>query len=411
MLLYPHQQKILDLNPARHLLAFGTGTGKTITALALSERNCRTCLVVVPKMLKPMWLRETATHGKNCTYTVITKEEFRRDALILPPYDGVIVDEAHAFAGEKSKLSKMMKHYLNKHDIKYRWFCTATPYLSTPMNIYVLAILLGHKMNWMSFRKEYFYDVRMGHMIIPKVKPGIEAKLAALVAMIGSTVDLDSAVEQAQANPVADLPALRDVPDQTFKTEYFDLTPPQKEAIKALDEVEFITRWTKTHQIEQGFLYSDGYMDTQAFDCDKTARIIELCKENPKVAIFCRYNYQINHIENQIREAGITTKVYTLNGDTRNRDALVTEADAQASAIIIIQAQCSAGYELPSFPLIIFASMSFSFVDYTQAIGRFLRINKLKKNTYLHLVSNGVDRDVYDCIMKKQDFSIEIYRS
>lgn len=407
MILYPHQQNLVDRNPACHLLAFDRGTGKTITAIALANKNCRTCLVVVPKINREMWKRETEKYGKDCTYTIITKEEFRRDAIILPPHDGVIVDEAHHFAGEKSQLSKLMYRYLNKHKVKYRWLCTATPYLSTPMNIYVLSRLLGNEIEYWTFRRRFFYEVKMGFKTIPKVKPGIEAELADIVASIGSTVDLEEAVGMAQAAPVAGLPELSDIPEQVFETEYFELTDEQKKGIEELDEPTFITRWTKMHCIENGLLYSDGYTEDQKFECHKTERILEICDQNRKVAVFCRYNAQIRYLEELI--AGSGKKTYVLNGDTKDRDGLITEADSATDAIILIQAQCSAGYELPSFPVIVFASLSFSYVDYVQGVGRFLRINRMKENRYVHLVTNGVDRDIYDCIMRKQDFSLAIY--
>lgn len=410
MILYPHQQQLVDRNPACHLLAFDRGTGKTITSIALAEKNCLTCLVVVPKMNLKMWIRETEKWGDKCTYTIITKEEFRKNAMILPRHDGVIVDEAHYFAGEKSQMAKSMYWYLNKRDIKYRWLCTATPYLSTPMNIYVLKRLLGYQMNWMAFRMEYFYEVKMGIKKVWKPKPYKEDSLAKIVSQIGTTVDMEEAVALAQANPVAGLPELQDVPEQSFETEYFDMTQEQKDAILLLNEPTFITRWTKMHCIENGLLYSDGYTEDQAFDCKKTDRIMEICKANKKVAIFCRYNAQVNHLKELLEKSGWSYHdVFVLNGDTKDKDATVLAAEASDHAVIIIQAQCSAGYELPSFGTIVFASLSFSFVDYTQAVGRFLRINKMKENRYYHLVTNGVDRDIYDCIMKKQDFSFAIY--
>lgn len=407
---YPHQKKLLDKNPARHLIAYGVGTGKTILSLGLAEKNCNTCLIVVPKMLKPMWEREVKKHTdpNTCVYTLKTKEEFKKECETLPAFDGVIVDEAHHFAGEKSQLSKSLLYYFKKHNIKYRWLCTATPYLSTPMNIYMLAKLLGHEINYWNFRKKFFFDMRIGHRMVPKPRSGMEKELAEIVRSIGSVVDLEEAVAMSKQEE-HELPELKEVPDQTFETVYFDITDEQKTAIKELDEANFITRWTKTHCIENGILYSDGYTDDQVFESPKTQYIIKQCKKHPKIAVFCRYNKQIERVKEELLDAHIQKPIFILNGDVKNRDEIVQEAEACTQAIVLIQSQCSFGYELPSFPVILFASMSFSYVDYVQSIGRFLRINKMKPNRYVHLVVKGVDQDVYECIMKKQDFSIEIY--
>jgi hypothetical protein len=58
----------------------------------------------------------------------------------------------------------------------------------------------------------------------------------------------------------------------------------------------------------------------------------------------------------------------------------------------------------------VFASLSYSYLNYTQAVGRFNRINNLKRNLYITLVtSGGTDEAIYDCIQNKQDFYIDLY--
>ena len=41
--------------------------------------------------------------------------------------------------------------------------------------------------------------------------------------------------------------------------------------------------------------------------------------------------------------------------------------------------------------------------------GRILRLNKLKKNVYIFLLTEGVSQAVYESVMKKRDFDISIY--
>ena len=53
---------------------------------------------------------------------------------------------------------------------------------------------------------------------------------------------------------------------------------------------------------------------------------------------------------------------------------------------------------------------NFSYKNYKQMKGRFLRANALKKNLFIHMVvDDGVDKDVYNNIMNKQDFSFKLY--
>jgi len=91
--LYKHQQELLDFNPKRHLISFGTGTGKTITAIMLANKNCRTVLVVCPKALAENWRRNMIEHAwPSLIWSVVTKEEFKKHWDHLMPYQGIIID-------------------------------------------------------------------------------------------------------------------------------------------------------------------------------------------------------------------------------------------------------------------------------------------------------------------------------
>lgn len=394
--LYGHQKRLIHHNPAKSLLCWDTGTGKTIGAIewAQHDPNRHKVLIICPKALKANWNREVKSHGRRCDWLVKTKEEFRRDWKKLIPYhDTVIVDEAHYFAGMKSQMSKNLYNYLRSHSVPYRLFLTATPYMSTPWNIYTLARHLGHEWNYIDFRLEFFQEVHMGARVVPVVRKGIESKIASLVAEIGDVVRLDECA---------------DVPDQVFHVEQFDVTRAQQKMIDDIQEINPIVKYTRQHQIENGTLKSDGYTKDEIFSCDKNDRLIELAEENDKIAIVCRYNLQIEAIHRALKK--LDKPIYIIQGKTKNRDELTREAERADKTIVLINASCSEGYELPSISKIIFASLSFSYKDYKQMLGRFLRINRLKKNAYIHLVTtDGVDKAVYDAIMRKQDFNIEIY--
>lgn len=389
--LYNHQKRIVDLNPSKYLIAHGTGTGKTFTSLSLAHKNAETALIIVPKALKENWARAIVSF--NADHKIVSKEEFRRDWDILPRYNAIILDEFHFFANLKSQLSKSLNKYKKKHSPKYIWGLTATPYCSSAMNIFALAKHLGHDWNYWSFFNKFYFNIRMGMRMVPKQREGIEKELALLVKSIGDTCTIEECA---------------DVPEQTFETIYFDLTPSQERGIKAIDDTMAITRWTRTHTIENGLKIGDDYIPNEFFDALKNDYIVSFSEENPKMAVFCRYNLQIENLKDILEKAG--KKVFVINGEVKNRDEVVQEIEKTPECIALIQASCSVGFEIPSVPVVIFASLSFSYVDYAQALGRVLRINKLAKKVYIHLVTKGgVDESVYKCIMKKQDFSFTIY--
>jgi len=405
MKLYAHQQKVLDLNKPKLLLAMDTGTGKSLTALELAWKNrCQSIVLICPKALKEKWDRD-AMHYMYPDFRIYTKEEFSKKWQEIAKPDCVIVDEAHFFSGMKSAMSKNLKKFLKKNKVPFVWLLTATPYLSTPWNIYTLAGHLGYEWSYIDFKDKFFEDsyVAFGKLkrAIPTVKKGIEGEIAKLVNQIGFTIKIDECV---------------DVPEQVYETEYFALTDEQKKLIEKvqLDDINPIVRFTKIHQVENGTLKGDGYVEDVLINSYKVDRILGLCEQNKKVAVVCRYNLQIEQLRQKLTDTFPKKKVFVINGEAKNRDEIVQEVERLEECVVLINASCSEGYELPSVGLILFASMSFSYKDYRQITGRFLRINKLKKNVFVHLITKNedkasVDDAVFESIMNKQDFHLEIF--
>jgi superfamily II DNA or RNA helicase len=398
--LYAHQQKMVDKSPDKHLLAFSTGTGKTITAISLvnGKEDCDAVLVVCPKTNVVQWAREIEKYAEEGMYvSVISKEEFKKQVKFLDRYDAVIVDEAHYFAGMTSQLAKSLFWYMKKHDIKYRYLCTATPYLSSPLNIFTLAKHLGYEWNYVNFKHKFFYEINMGGRVIPQLRPDMEGEVAKLVQLIGTTVDMKEVAV---------------VPEQTHDMELVELTEEQSAAIEEVFDPQFIVRWTKKHQIENGFQYmgkfnKDGLLET--YENNKVARLVELARTEPKIIIVCRYKAQIQYYADKIGRKLDEKPIYILDGNSKDKQAVIDGANSEKTCVLLVQASCSAGYELPTFRTMVFASMSFAHTDHIQMKGRNLRINHLEENKYIYLISEGVDMDVYKCIMKKQDFHFTIY--
>lgn len=394
MELYDHQKRILDKNPEKVLLAHSTGTGKTRTCIELAEKNGDIILAVMPKALKKKWEEDIKLWKPDTKkmWIFATKEEFKKGwNNYYPKVDVLVVDESHYFFGQKSQLSKTLLAYIKKWNIKYIYLATATPYLSTPWNIFMAAKILGHNPNYMSFKLKFFTEVRMGRRMIPIIKPDAKEGVAKIVAQIGDIVKLEECA---------------DIPEQVFKTEELELTKEQTDAIRDLTDIMPIVRFTKRHQIENGTLKGDGYTEDRHFKNEKEERIVELAVEFNKLAIFCRYNYQIDCLKDRLKK---DFKVLIIRGDVKDRHAVVGEANESSKVILLIQGACSEGYELPTFDAVVFASLDFSYKNYKQSIGRFLRLNKLKKNLFIHLVAGPIDQAVYNSIMNKQDFDIEIY--
>jgi len=400
MKLYKHQRELVEKAPKKWLLAHGCGSGKTLTSIILCEKEgLSNVLIVCPKSIKEQWQEQISFYAKEKRlWTVMTKEEFKKKVKTIPKYKKIVIDEAHFFFNFKSGLSKALLFYIEKYKPTNIYLLTATPYTSSIWSIYTAALILGKqtKRDWYKWKIKYFYDVRMGKKTVPVQKKMIgnekmEDHVARIVNAMGNAISLEEC---------------RDVPEQTFLIEYFDLTKEQKTVIESLNETTPIVYWTKVHQICGGTLKGDGYVEDKFIDSEKLKRIKELVSEHKKIVIVCRYNNELKVIHDSIK----ADKKIIINGKTKDKNALVKEANLSENCVVLVNASCSEGYELPSFPIMVFYSYDFALKNFIQMKGRILRANALKKNVYISLVVKGtIDEDVYKCVMAKRDFDVAIY--
>ncbi len=413
MSLYDHQKKIKAENKPKCGIFTGTGTGKTLVAEELAEGST---LVICLKQQRndKTWETNAEKFDIIINMTVISKEDLRRDWDLLPPFDTVIVDECHKALGvtsetrqrnkkqipKTSQIFEALLNYLNKYPPKRLYLCSATP-VSKPMNLWAIAKLFGVNWNWFAFRQKYYVEIRMGQrrIWIPKKDDETKNEMARLVKHFGYVGSLND---------------FFDVPEQTHKTVDIELSDEQHEMLQYLKQKEAdpLVRRAKQRTIENGLLYgksveSKGKVDTMVnkttlFKSYKIDYILERALEFPKLLIFANYTAQINAIADALRKEGYA--VSTLTGKTKDRNFIRAVDESPEPHIIVAQSSISAGYELPSFPCVIYASKSWQFVDYEQSLGRVLRANKLKKNLYIHLVVKGTDSDCHESILSGADF-------
>jgi hypothetical protein len=396
--LYKHQQRILDMNPERFLLAHDRGAGKTITALALARKNGVRPLIVVPKPVRKKWHREMV--GMGVDGRIMSRDDFRKLATVedFTGYTALIIDEAHyGFPTLKAQLHKKAQWFIKRYGISYIWLLTGSPYTSTAWSIYGLAKLLGYNWNYRQFQERFFVQRWLGRRVIWEPRPGVQDEIARLVRLIGDAIPLSECA---------------DVPEQTYEVETFEKNNDQKKMEKMIRDNESnpLVRTTKYHQIASGVMIGTEFTEDLACDSAKNNRIIEYAEENKKLVVFSRYNLHLNLLSQMLSEKKIPHAI--INGEVEDKEVIIEQAERAERFVLLINAACSVGYELPSFDLVLFASLSYSFVDFTQACGRVLRINHLKKNVYvIMLTEDSVDEAVWESIQNKQSFSDAIFSS
>lgn len=411
---YEHQRKIIAEDKKRCGLFLGTGASKTRIALEMAEGKT---LVICPKQQREdkTWERENEKWETNKNLTVISKEDLRKNWQTLQHFKTVIIDECHNNLGvmpsyvqrkgvqrpKASQIFEATQNFLKKHRPDRLYLLSATP-VPKPMSCWAIGILFGQYWDFAQFREIYYTEIRMGlrRVWIPKKGDAIKQRLADLVQRLGYTGGLND---------------FFDVPEQSHKVVEIELTTEQNRAIKELiyTEADPLVRRARLRTIENGVLYGKKVESVSAkvdvmqnetivYPSNKIDYILERAMEFPKLLIFANYTAQIKEIFKALLAEGYN--VSTLTGATKDRSFIKRVDDSPEPHIIIAQSSISSGYELPSFPCVIYASKSWRFVDYEQSLGRVLRANHLKKNLYIHLVVKGCDKDCHDTIMSGQDF-------
>ena len=418
---YTYQKEVIEMKRNRILLAWDCGVGKTFTSLWCMENLDRnTVLILCPIVVFNKWQKDIqALYGdptvvsvvKKNRYTVLqytdkefhvaTKEYFTANAVTFleAGIDGIIIDEAHYFAGIKSKMAKTLYRFIQQFpeaDLSV-YLLTATDYLSTPWNIYMLGKHLGRDWNYYRWEREFFTKQNMGGRMVPIVRSNAMELLQKYRDDISVRVKIEDVME--------------DLPDQKVQDINLGLTRSQVEALDKVSEDTAIVEFTKKHQIENGYIPAeplDNRPEPILLPCKKLDWITNYVKTHPHTAVIARYTAQLHQINDALQQAGFSTAI--LDGKTKNRDTIISKArsipNGNKSNAILIQAAVSEGYELPEIEHVIFASLDWSYKNYVQMMGRFLRINAPTPTTFHRLVTGPVDKRVLQAINRKEDFYV-----
>lgn len=408
-MLFEYQDKIKQEDKKKCGIFLSTGCGKTRVALELAQGRI---LIIMPKTQKldMNWERELIKMNVQKDITTISKETFRRDWKTIGHYDTLIIDEADTCLGvtpticyvkkqaipKTSQIFEAIKQWVLIHSPERIYLCTAT-ISRTPMTIWGAGHILGASWDWRDFRNEFYTSFTHGRVEIYQKRKDEQSKikLAKLVNTLGYTGQLSD---------------FHDVPEQTYRTDYLYRTDEQKkqsDALSILHPSPLVLRG-KRFQVDNGLLIGNQFEPTVYFDNPKMDKILDYSLEFKKIVIFIRFTSLILKTQQILEKEGYT--VFVLNGQTKDRAEVIAKAESLDNCILLCQSSISAGYQLPSFPVMIFQTLSNKWVDRTQAEGRILRSDALKKNLYITLVvKNGADEECYKNIISGEDFNDATY--
>jgi superfamily II DNA or RNA helicase len=371
MKLFKHEQIFLEReNNDNEILAWQAGTGKTHCAtLWLEQKNrLRNAVVICPKQIREKWkrLRPEAT--------VYSFEDFLK-ADLPPKPSAIVIDEADCMASPlfvaklRSKRTEKLYNYILSEPDAHTLQLTATPVRSSPWNMHTLLTFKRHYIDWKKYRQRFFSLESRPYLPRPAWLP-----------IKTWRKDMQRLIEKH-----CHVALMRDLVDEM---------PPETHEIVKMPEPDYevgmewepMRKFVEDHRLEQQ---------------KKPAKILELSREFSKVLVVAHYTDQIDNLESILKK---DRPVYVLDGRTKNADKVITEAEEDPECFFIVQASVGAGFEVPSFDCMIFASMGFSVRNYVQMMARIQRANALHPVIYYYLLSGRADRAVYGNIQLGKDF-------
>lgn len=377
MSLYKWQEKALEPPNDYAIWCAETGTGKTHAAkLWLKQGNrCDNSVIIVPKQLRSDW-QDDAPYA-----TVYSFEDFLKAD---PPSNptAIVVDEADAMASPlfvakaRSKRTEKLYNYIMANPQAHILLLTATPVRSTPWNIHTLLVLARIKPpeTWKQYRNLYFELQHKPFLPRPAYfpKPGWQRMMQTLIDKYTHTALMSDITE---------------LPPETH--EIIKLKEPNYEDN---EEWEPMAQFVADHRLEQ---------------LQKGKEIKRISKGYRKVVVVAHYRQQIDQLQKELSKERET---FVLDGRTRDAQSVVKDAEESPECYFLVQASVGAGFELPSFAVMIFASQGYSVRNYIQMCGRIKRINALKPTYYYYLHAGRCDRMIYKSIKKGEDFVPSSYK-
>ena len=365
---YKHQERFLKENPDKALLAWEGNTGKTLAGsewLKLSNRD-ENPLIVVPKRIKNKW--KEATKGLNAR--ILTKEEFKKTDVGHP--SAFVFDEAHfaaspLFTRGRSQLTTRTYELIKANPNMPVLLLTATPISSTPWNLHTLLCFRGVYIDWKKWRAEFFDLVRLPYLPRPAYmpKPDWRIKIRPYLIKYASIVLMSDVME------------LPPITEEKVNLRQYDFDQTQWESSAA-----FVAR----HRHEQ---------------THKAQTILELSEEYRKVIVVAHFREQIFELEKQLSRS---RQIYVLHGGIDDQEAIIKQANEDDECFFIVQASIGVGFDAPSFNVMIFASMSYSYTNFRQMKWRVTRGNKIQPKQYYYLLAGKCDRAILKQVEKGKTF-------
>ena len=380
--LYDHQSRFLARNPNKAIISHEAGTGKTRIACEwMKVRADKKAIVVCTKATKQKWIDDLVKWEVEHDVLVVTKEEFKSWGY-NEKRDVIVIDECHHFssplfvARARSQLSEKLYNYIQTQANCHILLMSANVIRSTPWNLHTLAVYAGQYIDWRKYQDRFFELVRRPYLPRPAWQPrkGWQKEMQKLIPRYCD---------------VAIMSDCTDVPIHQYELVGISLKDDTKQKMRSIEQEEWeaMKVWTEQHRLENGK--------------EKLEYIKELGERNKKIVVVCHYREQLDIYEKELAKQ---KQVFVLHGGVKDQSTPIREAQEAEECYLLVQASMGAGFDLDRFSIMVFASMSFKYVDHSQMLGRINSIHNLHRNRYIYLIGGDKDKAIYDTIKRNEDF-------
>lgn len=374
MELMPHQKRALERNGKKELWNWSMRTGKTWPASLWSnhpDRNKNPYVLCLKKDKKP-W-QKAAPHA-----TVLTKEEFKKCWDTIDNPSCVVIDESHwahgaVFTKQSSQQARDVYNFVKKWPDMHVLLTTATPVRNDPSSLHTALCLIDKYIPWHIWRDMMYELTYLPYLPRPAwiARKNWRELCRPYLEKYADIVTLEDVVEF--------------LPPETH--EVIEVKTPLYEP-----EEDEVVMWQTEHQHEQS---------------EKAKAIIELGDKARKLVIIAHYTNTIKDLEKKLAKS---KPVFVLNGQTKDQDKVIQDAQAADDCFLIVQASMASGFDGYMFDAMVFTAMSHKVVDYIQAIGRLHHTQHVKPAIYFYLLAKypktrSWDEKIwYDSISQGKDF-------
>jgi superfamily II DNA or RNA helicase len=322
------------------LVVFGTGVGKTLTAVVISQCYLDTyknnsVLVVSPKSLLTNFKKELLNYGQDdfSRYEFVTYGMFQRKVNAnrgLCSNKMVIFDEVHTIRTKKSKgyeAGVLCTEVAHK-----RLLLTATPFVNSEKDLISLATLLNGspQIDWeLGLRNKVIYYPK----VITKDFPSFEEKDVFLA--------MSEAYKEQYLRAIADRGYIFQGNPETFYTGF-------RRAVNMLQDKDHVSK-----------------------KADFILKVIRSDRSKQSLIVSQWIEYGVTWIKELLEENGI--KCSLISGNVKNRDEEVKKFNARQTQVMIITKAGSEGLDLKNVENVFIVDPPWNDASVQQAIGRAIR--------------------------------------